>query len=190
MNITLRKANSLQNSINDQIKSITIADAVNINEFQDAEAVILAKAQESMLTHERRVELTNALYSIRSAVAQANANSGVDQRLTEVARLDKIIGYNQEMAKMTVRTEASVISGKLEKIRNRKEDSRMSIYGHSDEVQTGLLSEETVAQFKAAVLKLKKTKQKLQDEILELNVRTEIQLNSQVVAVLTQEGLL
>jgi hypothetical protein len=37
---------------------------------------------------------------------------------------------------------------------------------------------------------LKKAKQKLQDELLDLNVRTEIELGQDIVNVLTAEGLL
>jgi hypothetical protein len=36
----------------------------------------------------------------------------------------------------------------------------------------------------------KKAKQKLQDELLEINVRTEIELSADAVTVLTAEGLL
>jgi hypothetical protein len=36
----------------------------------------------------------------------------------------------------------------------------------------------------------KKAKQKLQDELLEINVRTEIELSADVVTVLTADGLL
>jgi hypothetical protein len=189
MNITLRKANAIQNSINDVIKSIQVNGIVSINEFQNAEDLISARAKEAVAAYERKMDLTNALYSIRGAVAGANGTAGIDSRLTEVARLDKAIAMAKEMSELTVRTEANVITGKLDKIKNRKEESR-SIYGREDEVNTGVLTQATVDQFKTSVLKLKKSKQKLQDEILELNVRTEITLSEQAVAVLSREGLL
>jgi hypothetical protein len=40
MNITLRKANAVQNSINDTIKGIKVDFTVELNEFQDVEAAI------------------------------------------------------------------------------------------------------------------------------------------------------
>lgn len=189
MKISLRKANVLQNSINDAIKTISIADSVSINEFQVAEDVISAKALESVNAYQRKLRLINALYSIRSAVAEANAIAGISKRLTEIAHLDKILVLNQQMAGFTVRTEPAIIAGKLDKIRNRKDDVR-SIYGHNDEVSTGIFSQETINDFKATANKLKKDKQKLQDEILELNVRTEIVLSEPAVQTLLSEGFL
>jgi hypothetical protein len=190
MKISLRKANVLQNDINEAIKTISIADSVSINEFQNAEDVISAKALESVNAYQRKLRLINALYSIRSAVSDANAAAGISKRLTEIAHLDKILALSQQMAGFTVRTEPAIVAGKLDKIRNRKEDSRASLYGHVDEVATGVFNQDTINDFKATANKLKKDKQKLQDEILELNVRTEVVLSEQAVQTLSSEGLL
>jgi hypothetical protein len=45
-------------------------------------------------------------------------------------------------------------------------------------------------QLKAQEVEIKKQKQKLNDEVLELNVRTEIELTDDVEAVLVKEGIL
>jgi uncharacterized protein YdcH (DUF465 family) len=79
----------------------------------------------------------------------------------------------------------------LEKIRNDKgENSRRSLYGHSDTVSTTVVSQEQIDQVKVEIKNLKKQKQKLNDEILELNIKTEIPLSDEVVATLTEEGLI
>jgi len=83
-----------------------------------------------------------------------------------------------------------VIKGKLEKIKNDKSENRSRIYGYSDTVSTGVLSKEQTAQARTEILNLKKQKQKLNDEILELNIKTEIPLSDDTVATLTAEGLL
>jgi uncharacterized protein YdcH (DUF465 family) len=57
-------------------------------------------------------------------------------------------------------------------------------------VSTSVLSKEQIAQAKAEVLNLKKQKQQLNDEVLELNIKTEIPLSDDVVASLQAEGLL
>jgi hypothetical protein len=49
---------------------------------------------------------------------------------------------------------------------------------------------EQIEQAKAEVKNLKKQKQKINDEVLELNIKTEIPLSEDVVATLTAEGLL
>jgi hypothetical protein len=53
-----------------------------------------------------------------------------------------------------------------------------------------VLSRDQIGQAKAEVLSLKKQKQKLNDEVLELNIKTEIPLSEDVVQTLQAEGLL
>jgi len=189
MNISLRKASALQNSINDAIKSISLTTDITVNEFQSPEAE-LAFARETFKTNlARRDALFTALYAIRKEVSSANHTAGVDQRLADIAHLDKQIQNYTALAGKEVETSMTVITGKLDKIRNRKEDSR-SIYGNPDTVSTSVLTEADLKAFKANLSQQKKAKQKLQDEVLELNVRTEIALSNEVVATLNSEGLL
>jgi uncharacterized protein YdcH (DUF465 family) len=191
MNITLRKANAVQNSINETVKNIRVDLTVEINEFQNVEDT-LSKANNELIANDgRRQKLTMALYNIRALVGAANAASGIDTALAKAAFIDKRIGQLEQLAGGTEITSLEVIKGKLEKIKNDKGDNtRRSLYGYSDTVSTGILSKEQIAQAKTEILNLKKQKQKLNDEILELNIKTEIPLGDDTVATLTAEGLL
>jgi uncharacterized protein YdcH (DUF465 family) len=190
MNITLRKANAVQNSINETIKSIQLDLNIEINEFQDP-AVELKKANDTAFAaDQRRQKLLLSLYNIRGLVGTANAQSGIDLNLAKAAFIDKRIAQLEEISKIKPLTELTVIAGKLEKIRNRKEESRASLYGRDDTVTTTVVSQEQINQAKTEILNLKKQKQKLNDEILELNIKTEIPLSDDVVATLQAEGLL
>jgi len=190
MNITLRKANALQNSIQDAIKGIKVELNVEINEFQSVEDT-LTKANATLIENDgRRQQLTMALYNIRALVGTANTASGINTMLAKAAFIDKRIGQLEELAKATEITSLEVIKGKLEKIKNDKgENSRRSLYGYNDTVSTSVLSKEQIAQAKAEVLNLKKQKQKLNDEVLELNIKTEIPLSDDTLATLTAEKL-
>jgi phage-related tail protein len=53
-----------------------------------------------------------------------------------------------------------------------------------------VVSQEQIDQIKAEIQNLKKQKQKVNDEVLELNIRTEIPLSDDVVKTLTEEGLI
>jgi uncharacterized protein YdcH (DUF465 family) len=191
MNITLRKANAVQNSINETVKNIRVDLTIEINEFQNVEDT-LSKANNELIANDgRRQNLTMALYNIRALVGTANAASGIDTALAKAAFIDKRIGQLEQLAGGTEITSLEVIKGKLEKIKNDKGDNtRRSLYGYSDTVSTGILSKEQIAQAKTEILNLKKQKQKLNDEILELNIKTEIPLGDDTVATLTAEGLL
>ena len=187
MNITLRKANTLQNTIQDALKSIKVELVVNLNEFQNVEDA-LTKANATLVENDgRRQKLTMALYNIRALIGTANAQSGINTGLAKAAFIDKRIGQLEELAKADEITNLEELKGKLDKLRNTEAKSRL--YGYNDTVATGVLSKEQIAQAKTEILSLKKQKQKLNDEILELNIKTEIPLSEDILTTLQTEGL-
>lgn len=190
MNITLRKANAIQNSISEAIRGIKIDTNIELNEFQDV-AQEIQKANDKLLANDqRRQKLLLALYNIRGLVGTANTTSGIALALAKAAFVEKRIAQLDELANAAPVTNLTVLTGKLEKIRNRKEESTRSIYGREDHVNTGIVGQEQIEQAKAEILNLKKQKQKLNDEVLELNIKTEVPLSEDVVATLQAEGLL
>lgn len=190
MNITLRKANALQNSIQDAIKSIKIEHQIEVNEFQDPEVALTAANETLFANDNRRQKLLVVLYNIRGLVGTANVQSGIDIALTKAAFLDKRIAQLEGLSNAEARINPNVIAGKLDKIRNRKEESRASLYGLHDTVSSSVLYQQQIDEIKTEIKNLKKQKQQINDEVLELNIRTEIPLPDDAVAVLQKEGLL
>lgn len=192
MKVTLRKASALQSGIQDAIKAVEVTVKAELNEFEDT-AEVLAKANTNTINSDnRRASLTACLYDIRSLVGSANAMNGINDRLAKAAYIDKRLGQLATLVQAdAVQDSMVVINGKVEKLKAEKgENSRRSLYGYSDTVSTGVLTQEQISGFKAQVLDLKKSKQRINDEILELNVRTEIELPTEVEIVLNQEGLI
>lgn len=190
MNITLRKANVIQNSINESISSIKLEKNIELNEFQDP-ATELKKANDLLFSEDaRRQRLLLALYNIRALVGTANSQSGIDTALAKAAFADKRISQLEDIAKSGTMTDPVIISGRLEKIRNRKDSDRNSLYGRDEYVSTCVITKEQSDQAKAEIKNLKKQKQKLNDEILELNIKTEIPLSDDVVNTLREEGII
>ena len=190
MNITLRKANALQNAILEAIRGIKIETQVEINEFQDAEAVLKTANETLFANDHRRQQLLLAFYNIRGLVGAANAQSGIDLALTKAAFIDKRIAQLNEMADGKTRMDVTVLAGKLDKIRNRKEESRASLYGREETVTTPVMVVEQLDSVTTEIKNLKKQKQKLNDEVLELNIKTEIPLSDETVKLLQAEGLI
>ena len=188
MKITLRKANAVQNSIQEAIKAVKLGLTVEINEFQDVDATLATAQAELAAATQRRDSLVTALYAVRAAVGVAKASAGIDQQLTEAALIDKRIGFAEETAKSAVMTALDVIKGKIKKLSEGEVKSR--IYGYSDTVSTTVVTAEAIEAAKKTVLELKKAKQKINDEVLELNIRTEIELDADTLAVLQAEGLI
>jgi len=190
MNITLRKASALQNSINESVKGLQFDATVKINEFQDGEAEIAAASTLVYTNIQRRNALMSALYEVRKNVSTANTQAGIDSRLADVAYLEKEIQFYTGLAANKVRESSQVVAGRLDKLRNDKSESRRSLYGYADTVDTTVFTKEDLEGFRKLVAKAKKSKQKLQDEILELNVQTQIVLSADAEKTLQAEGLI
>lgn len=190
MNISLRKANVIQNSINESIRSIDITTNISVNEFQDIESELSRANNELFANDLRRQKLLLALYNIRGLVGTANVQSGIDMNLAKAAFIDKRISQLEEIASSKPVTSLDVLKGKMEKIRNRSDDSRSSLYGREDSVTTSVVGQEQLNQIKSEIKNLKKQKQKINDEVLELNIKTEIPLSDDIVNTLQSEGLI
>ena len=186
MNITLRKANAVQLSINEMIKGLSFDSSVQLNEFEPATTQIDA-VRNTFETHRAtRAKLVGALYEIRKAVARANADESINDMLAEVAMLEKEIQFNNTYATKSPRLSDAVIEGKLSKLKEAKEDR---FYGR-DSIDTGIFTAEEVNDFKRTVADLKRQKQKLQDTLLELNVQTEIELDEETARFLERADIL
>jgi hypothetical protein len=189
--INLRKANAIQGAINNLMREITVKTTVSLNEFEDTAQRITSANTDAMAADARRGDLLMAVYSIRTMVGVANAQSGIVSKLTHAAFIDKRLVQLTEMGnESNVMINATVIQGKLEKIKNRKEESHRSLYGREDEVTTGVMTQEQVDNVRKVIAELRKQKQSLNDEILELNIRTEIELEPTVENILIREGVL
>lgn len=188
MKITLRKANALQNTIQDHIKTVEVNTSISLNEFQDPTAE-LACAREGLVANDaRRNRLTKAVYAIRAQVGRANTEAGVSDLLAQAAYIDKRLGHLKGLTEGKALESDVVLEGKLEKLRQVEAKSR--IYGYGDTVDTGVLTPEQVEGYKAEMRSLKKEKQSINDRVLELNVRTEIELDADTVALLQAEQLI
>lgn len=190
MNITLRKANAIQNSINEAIKNIDIKTMIDINEFQDHEQELKRANDEVFSADARRQKLLLALYNIRGLVSAANSQNGIDLNLTKAAFIEKRISQIEEISKSKAMMDPTIIKGKLDKIRSRPDDSKSSIYGREDSVTTSVLTSEQIQKAKEEINNLKKQKQEINDQILEANIKTEIPLSDDVANTLRSEGII
>lgn len=188
MNITLRKAAALQNTINETLKGLEVTTTATVDEFQASAAVIAAQREEVNNTVVRKTALLDVLYAVRKGVAAANAAAGVTELLADAAQLDKRIQLQGQLASATAQLESAVLNGRLERLREQTGETR--IYRSTSGVETGVFNKEEIAAAKAELAELKKRKQALQDRLLELNVGTTVALSDKSVIVLQQEGLL
>lgn len=190
MKISLRKSKVIQNRILETIKEIKIEPIIQLNEFQDAEMVINQANETLFKNDQRRQVLLLSLYNIRGLVGAANSASGIDLALAKSAFIDKRIIQLTELSTVMPIDSLEVINGRLTKIKEMEPSSRSRLYGGTETVSTSVINETQLENIKREILNLKKQKQKLNDEILELNIKTEIPLSEETVKILTDEGLI
>lgn len=191
MKVSLRKSNTIQLAIQETIKSIDIVHTIELNQFQDVMVELQRANTELFANDTRRQKLLLSLYNIRGLVGTANSNSGIDLKLAQAAFIDKRIAQLSDLLSVGKMVELTVLQGKLEKIKNRKEDGGRNIYGRDDDtVATGVITPAQLEQLRSEIQNLKKQKQKLNDEVLALNINTEIPLSTEVVDTLSKEGLI
>lgn len=187
MKITLRKANAVQAAINEAIKTLDLDYNVTLNEFEEVTTQIQAKRNRFWAHSATRNKLVMALYEIRSNVARANADAGINDMLANVAYLEKQISHNTMLAGKGAQTALRVLNGQVKKLAEVKEDG----YGYSRrDVVTSIFTEEEIEDFKRSAANFKREKQKLQDELLELNVQTEIELTEETANFLVKADIL
>lgn len=186
MKVSLRKANALQAAISESLAALDLGTEVTINEFEKP----TAKVNEAKARFDKnlglRAGLLAANYDIRRSVSVANATSGINMILGDVALIEKDIALFGRLAKLDPALDNDVMVGKLGKIKGRSEND---FYGREDSVRTGIFTEAEIAGFKSKLAALKKAKVSNQDSLLELNVRTEIELSDETVATLKEVGI-
>ena len=187
MNINLRKANNVQTSIQDAINSIDVTMSIELNEFQDPIKEIQSANDALFANDARRMKLLQAFYHIRALVATANASCGISTNLAKAAFIEKRLQQLSSIASQRPVTDMQIIKGRLDKIKARDDKE---YYGARDTVSTSVIGAEQIAQAKAQIKDLRKQKQKINDENLDLNFKTEIPLSEDTVKTLTEEGIL
>jgi len=189
MKVSLRKANALQEQLNEAIKSRPSADhEVNVvdhemwkTEVENAQAKYYDEVK-------RKLEMVETRFSIRKSIANHNTLCGVTDLLTDLNHVEsKITTIQRWITQREVRSKDEV----LEKQRNRKvARAENADYDGYISMDVSVIGKNDHEHWTEKVKVLKRNKAKINDELLSLNIKTEIDLTPQVVRVLKQENLI
>jgi len=186
MKLTLRKAHALQKELTNELVKLDFDTEIEISEFEAPEKKIADTVDvfEDQLV--KRKDILDTLYTIRKAIAKANHEKDVDLLLADLAHLDSNISFYKQVLRTTEpRVHGEILKGKLDKIRKRDDSAEPRLYGRSsDTVTTHVFTADALAEFEKELAEFKKTKQTLQDKLLEINFQTEIDLANDQEAVL------
>lgn len=186
MQINLRKANALQNAINDMINSITVVTTQQLNEFIDCDAKLTETSEQFITDSQRRRNLFRVLYDIRKKVAAANHRSGIDDVLTEIAYLDRMIKEVSIYANSSPKMEKDGITSRIAKM---KLSTSTDVFYNENAFTSGVLTKEEINLYKENFLTLRLERGALTERLLELNITNSIVLDESTIVVLKKEKL-
>ena len=186
MNITLRKASVVQNRIREILSTIHTSAEVLLNQFEDPDALIKESRATFQKNMKDRIDLQEALYGIRKLAGAANQAAGINDLLTDVAKIEKQRSLYEKLGGLQPRLSSILIEGKIKFLKEGKDDSVFS----GLQFESCVLAKEEIDEFIAKSQALRTEEQKLKDQLLELNFKTEINLDPTTERILSSWAVL
>lgn len=192
MKINLRKASAVQDAIQDEIRRINDESyTVPVSLFdQNPEAQLNQQLERVVDTFERTVRLMEAYRFLRATVARKNAEAGIVDYLAEDSMLSAMEPRVETVSRQDVRPNLDHLLQEMQ-ARRDSSDEKINIYGSRKEftLTVSAMDQKTVDQAKAELVKIRRRRRKIRDEMVSINVRTEFEVPDQVANVLTELGL-
>ncbi len=176
MKVTLRKADALQKSVQSAINAISLPAMVGLTRFGDPVKALDKCKKDFEKNLQKKLDLLSALYEIRNTVGTENASNRVTSILSKIAYLDKVNGTLSQFAGngTNPRPNDTIIHQQADDLR---QDTATPQYGSRRETFTvGILSETEIEAYKRQIEENRKMRQDLSDELLSINVKTEIEI--------------
>ena len=192
MELNLRKARKLESKIGEQIKSkrsdlgTSAQVRVNLDISKLDDFVVEARN----LFHDELSNLNNLIQvkqDIRNLIAQANANIGINDLISQKLLLEANIALLNSLVGTDV-YDKETVNDSIALTKKQQESERSSIYARTT-LSVSFLSKIDKEKFIADKLKAQKDIEALEDKLAELNYSTKIKLNSNSVKLLQDNGL-
>jgi len=188
MKVSLRKANDIQQAIHSAIGKIFPSAVMTISIHEEHLPEAVEKAQKHTIDAIESSERLNAIrYDIRKAIANANASYGIEDLIVEHAKI------KSSLSRLSKLVDGSPYPGHRAAgliVASEKTKSAGNYYHGSETVSIGILGEETIAAIRQTCLDLTRRHTEIADELLTLNVKTEITISDGDYKYLRDEGVI
>ena len=152
MLISLRRAAQLQNEINARLRGRDLQTTAEIDEFQNVSDKFTELANQFSSEYFVRKQLIEILFAIREQVGKKNAESGIDQRLTSIAKIERLMALNNLVIEAESMRSVSEIEQRIDRLKAVE-----NMYGRDRAVSTGIVSESLIRATAEENKQLKKT---------------------------------
>jgi hypothetical protein len=193
MKINLRKAAALVTEVRSAAKNIDTETVFSANLYSDNIRENASAKREMLLANiARRDQLEGVATGLRGLIGRANAESGINDLLSEDAYLEasetRLRGYIGTTPQEDWSTFNNMVAAR--KTSATSAPSR-GIYGSFDSTTSvSLLTSSDIQKFNEQLTATRRRRREIKDRTVEINVRTEIEVSSEAETILRQEGLI
>jgi ribosomal protein L9 len=198
MEVTLRKAAALSQSLIEASRALPLTKSVSVSIYTETSVADAVKeAQEKLLANSAKVTaLVGASFEIRGAIGAQNAVNGVSARLTEKAALDATeklitaaVGGKANPFDDTVDTDSSVAQAKLDALKERQK-AVVESYHREEAITVSVLTSDVASGLQEQLSTIRRRKVAIADELLTLNMTKKVTLSEATVALLNEFKLI
>ena len=186
MKINLRKASQLERDVQTLISDLQdqLEGRIELDEFSKP----LDEIERALTTFNRLMReimnLRDVVFHIRKEVATTNARVGISDLLAEKAKLE------QNIKMLSRYTKNYPVLGDMKKLHRRVEAMMKAEDSYRDTIMTSVISEDMKFQLKEDVKNYKRDLRRIDGDLLECNIKNDIELSPTMVTLLQEEGLL
>tara|TARA_Y100000389_G_scaffold40950_1_gene35561 strand:- start:360 stop:908 length:549 start_codon:yes stop_codon:yes gene_type:complete len=182
VNITIRKAKDLRDSLRTAINNIKFVTQVELTEFQmpvNAIAKVEEKFAKNLIN---RDAMLLAMYELEKHIQKGYDMSEIGIMMSDIDLLKNQIEFFEDLVQRPVMEEMSSVTGKLEKIRKSE--------NINNTLTVNVLTQEDIDGFTQVIAQSKRSMNQLEDQILEMSLRTELPVTEQTIKTLTENGII
>jgi len=176
--MNLRKAKQVQDKISETINNLRFpehrVDAMTVESWQ-SECLHRLKEYDDMLKEAN--DLSRVAYNIRKLQGNANASSGINEILTELAFINRHIDTLDNVLRDIAEQEPKEVVQKRVEIKNNELLKSERSFGFDAAVKVSIFTKDYIHEKEAEMRQLKKERVKLDDKLLDLNISTNIELD-------------
>jgi hypothetical protein len=197
LTLSLTKGLRLRSAIEEKLKAFDVKATVNLDVDskrvqEDPKSVIEDAAQGLSERLETFYRLSKLLSTVRTSIAKANVDNGVDAILAEQGDIDRRIAKLKQLVsapRVTIDSVQSKVERKLQSLKTPQQSSpyypaRQS--GESETLSFNTVTDAVAVALEAKLVELRRTKAELEDNRAIANARTEIEIGDDDHALLVE----
>ena len=185
MQLNLRQAHELQTRINSTVKELQDEMELNVDLFYEAEpaGVLSNMTNKAFADLETIQKLLMIKAELRTKVAEKNAQVGIDQRLSQIACLQRMIEAYERVMGRGMRQDLFAVK---ERLASRREAHKANPdngdrYSCSDSFNVDVLDKKDHAEMKSRIKSFRREIRDTNEQVLQLNVNSYVTLEQGIV---------